>query len=119
MAWSVVPPDGGWHYYEKDGYKIQSDSHKNLVDSVRTYRIQNNLPLGNPEAEVDKYLCGKWPHLCGAGLTPNPVDDEAPPTAYGQRVMLGIGQRVGNWAANRYSRLGALQYVSKETAEAR
>lgn len=116
MAWQVVPP-GGWHYNEA-GHRIEADGHDSLVRAILDYRTANSLPLRDPAQDLDAYVCGSWPHVCGA-VPPRPLEPDAPPLAYGQPVMRKASERVASWAANRYARLGEVHTIEPEEAERR
>ncbi len=115
MAWDIIPA-GGWHYFENDGTKIEGNSHSELIANVTSYRTHNNLPLGNPEADVDKQVCARQPAVCGIGRV---EDDDAPKKVYGQPIKRRLVDRVATWLGNRYAKLGSIQTVSKEEAERR
>jgi hypothetical protein len=118
--WQIVPP-GGWHVpVPESDEPLRADSHDDLVQVLTRYRIDNNLPMGNPESEIDNYICNAWPHVCGASsLVRSEGEDDKPPLAYGQPIKRRLIDRIAGWAANRYSRLGCVQLVSNEEAERR
>jgi len=57
-------PPSGWHY-EQDGVRIDASGYDQLLIAVETFRANNNLPQGDVEADVDEYICSRWPHFCG------------------------------------------------------
>ena len=57
-------PPSGWHY-EQDGVRIDASGYDTLLIAVETFRANNNLPQGDVEADVDEYICSRWPHFCG------------------------------------------------------
>jgi hypothetical protein len=126
VAWSIVPP-GGWHFHEEgraENDPIRGDTHDDLVARLRNDRAQNHRPIGDPEAEVDSYICGKWPHVCGARPLSGPPpkqgdDDEAPKQEYGRPVVKKLSERVGSWLATRYARINSLDCVAAPEAERR
>jgi hypothetical protein len=114
----VVPPQiegepQGWRYPQtiRDGSQwITGDDHDNLIQKVTSYRIDNSIPLGNPEEDVDAYICGRWKNYCASSPDRVPVAATKPRT---------FRERVTSWAANRYEHAGAIALVSQETADAR
>jgi hypothetical protein len=111
---SVVPP-GGFHYIEKhDGIevKIESSSTDAVIEALLRYRVNNNIPPGNPQADVYNFICGQWPHFCSnnnpynktVGRTPSP--DEP------------LSRRAVVWITRLWN-MGAGNQVTKEEAERR
>lgn len=64
----IVPP-GGWHFKDPSGYRVPATGEAvgflDLVSMVQKHRLENRLEIGNPEADVEGYLCTTFPHLCG------------------------------------------------------
>jgi len=51
-------------FKETDGTLIVGNTWKGVFARVRLYRKQNNLPPGDPEAEVHAQACARNPSLC-------------------------------------------------------
>jgi hypothetical protein len=70
---AVMMP-GGYHYRE-NGKMIIDDavSYEDLVNKLAEYRGFCGLPLGNPQADVDRYICTSFPVMCG-GRMPEPQE---------------------------------------------
>lgn len=55
---SIVPV-GGWHYPQPNPtggeIRLAANSWEELIDAVRTFRINVNLPIGDPAAEISDY----------------------------------------------------------------
>lgn len=69
MPTRAIPPrDKGpaknstWHYYQ-DGYKdpIQAQSYEGLIDAITKFRVDQDLIVGEPEADFEAYLKEKFP----------------------------------------------------------
>lgn len=117
FKFGVVPPldAGGFHFNQNipGGMirNITASTKDELIREVLKFRVDNSLEIGNPELEIDEYLCGLWPHLC-ANLLPRPADES--PKGKTQR------QRTTNWRYNRYAQAqGIEKRESQEVADAR
>jgi hypothetical protein len=104
---------GGWHYAQAD-YRIplkgELPSAKAVLDALLKHRLENNLPVGNPEGDLEAYVCEKFPTWCRRG------DTVVPPPIHPIRrnVDLVIG-----WANQLYVHVGRLTLVPQKEAEAR
>lgn len=116
----VIMP-GGYHY-EENGKKIVEDaiSYEDLIERLAKYRAANGLPLGDPQRDVDRYICTNYPNMCG-GQMPTPVDDGTDPIelCYGQPVKRTPRERVMQWAANRMQKVGQIELVDRDEANRR
>jgi hypothetical protein len=115
----VIMP-GGFHY-EENGKMIVDDavSYEDLINKLAEYRAVNGLLLGNPQADIDNYICNTYPNMCGR--TP-PVDDENVDKielSYGQPVVKSPRERSMQWAVNRIQGSGQIELVDQEEAERR
>lgn len=113
----VVMP-GTWHYKEHDKMVIEeAESYVDLVNKLAHYRAVNLLPLGNPQADVDRYICTHFPNMCG-GRLPVPEEGIDPiELSYGVPVKKTPRERVMQWAANRMQKSGQIEFVDSETSD--
>ena len=58
----MIPP-GGWHYTQSD-VTLKGNSLYDLYKVVTDFRVQNHLPLGDVEGDVDSSICGNHPAFC-------------------------------------------------------
>lgn len=69
----IIPP-GGWHYRDPGGYRVPATGEAyglaDLVDRVFHYRLENKVPVGDPSADVEKFICETFPAMCGMHSTP-------------------------------------------------
>jgi len=56
-------PHGGHNYREPNGPGIKGESVKDLVKKITDYRINNNIPVGDPEQDVLYYYALHWPYM--------------------------------------------------------
>ncbi len=111
---SVIPP-GGFHFIEKTPtgeFKIESTSLASVQAALLTYRLNNNVPVGNPQQEVVDYICNNWPHFCSDNAEPylvpaNPISREA-----------HLSRRVSDWTRQIFD-LGSDNTVAPAEAERR
>lgn len=59
---SMREPFGG-HHYEVGGQTFKGKNYDEVVRSLAAFRINNNIPLGNPDSEVIAYYAVNWPWL--------------------------------------------------------
>lgn len=67
-------------FKEADGTLLVGNSWNGVIARVRLYRKQNNLPPGDPEAEVHAQACARMPSLCSetdGGVTIKAVRDSS------------------------------------------
>ena len=55
-------PIGG-HQFPSHGIMFRSDTFKELVEKLKTFRLVNGLKLGNPEQEILQHYAKNWPFL--------------------------------------------------------
>jgi hypothetical protein len=114
---ALVPPFGfrfPRNFPAEDNTWITSDTVSNLAAAVLDYRVINKIPIGSPETDIETYICSKWPNHCttatGSGGTIEPTPDDQPKN---------LRERISAWAANRYSSIGAIEFVAPEEAQRR
>lgn len=59
----------------QDGVRIPAQgyavaSYPELIVAVRTYRLENGLPVGNVQQDVFNFICGNWPIQCTQSVGP-------------------------------------------------
>ncbi len=106
---SVVPTGEGWPYIE-NGRKILGGTFDELVKNLTNDRIANQVNLGNPEQDIEAQLCERFPANCFASGPELP----SPPSK-----ARTFRERVTAWAANRYSKAGAITLVEQDEADRR
>lgn len=76
-------PHGGHNFLIPNGPAVKGESLKEVVQKVVDYRINNNIPLGDPEQEVLYYYALHWPYMV------EPVEPKRIPAA---------SSRFGGWS---------------------
>ncbi len=104
----VVPPAHakspfrGWSYPQDlaDDIWITGTDYNDLVRQVTQFRIANNVPMGNPEGDIERYYCKYFPRSCHE-LAPNiSVAEDAQPSP-----LRTFQERIDNWIRIRYALL--------------
>jgi len=59
----VMP--GGWHY-KVEGVRrpYEAISYDDLIAKELQYRLENGLPVGDVQQDVDEYICSTFPNQC-------------------------------------------------------
>lgn len=64
---SKKEPIGGHHFKQKtkngEILVIRADKLSDLYDKIKSYRLSNGMPLGDPEEEVAFFYYENWPYL--------------------------------------------------------
>jgi len=60
---NIFPP-GGHKFKEPDGTLIVANTWAGVIARSRLYRKRNNLPAGDPDAEVHAQVCARTPSIC-------------------------------------------------------
>jgi|SRR5215469_3187880 len=111
---------GTWHFRENGKMIIEEAvSYEDLINRLAEYRAINGLPLGNPQADIDRYICTNFPNMCGI---PPKVEEEGVDKvelSYGVPVAKSPRERVMQWAVNRMQKAGQLEFVDAEEADRR
>lgn len=112
-----IPPlaEGGFHYPQalpSGSTEIISGSTRDeVIASLQNFRFANGIDVGDPQREVDSYLCGRWPRFCS---------EEDATVADETRDNKNLRQRTTNWKSNRYAQSDSSDpLVSDEIAEKR
>jgi hypothetical protein len=111
---------GSWHYKE-NGKKLveEAESYEDLINKLAEYRAINGLPLGNPQRDIDNYICKNFPNMCGRSAASEEEGVDKVELSYGQPVIKTPRERVMQWAANRMQKVGQISFVDPEEADRR
>lgn len=106
-------PHNGYFFKNPDGTLLRSSKGWNdLIVRIKVYRKVNNLPKGDPLAEVNEQACQNNPSLCSEQDPPPPV-----PIVGGNRRSLK-GKALG-WQMETRRHKKQLVFVSPEEAKKR
>lgn len=111
---------GGYHYKENGKMIVEeAESYVDLINKLAAYRGFCGLPLGNPQRDVDNYICSTFPNMCGR--MPPTAEEGVDPVelSYGVPVKRTPRERVMQWAANRMQKAGQIEFVDAEEADRR
>jgi hypothetical protein len=59
----VYPPDG-YFFVDSGGIRHTGTSWSELATTIKQYRIQNGIPIGNVVAEIYEFTCDRFPEGC-------------------------------------------------------
>lgn len=111
---TVVPP-GGWRYTQPEtGFEFSASTLRVLVSKVREHRAANGLPEGDPQADIEAFVCAQLPlgaESCQAE-TPGDIGDIALKTRFTM-------DDVKRFVQAAISAMGGRGLVEPEEAEAR
>lgn len=107
---------GGWHFMATPTLRIDAETFPELITTLERYRISNNLPIGDPLADIESYICTTFPHSCHSvmGATVTAVVDVG--TVNPRRNLL---DRIILWFELQMSKLGTDVIVLQGEAERR
>lgn len=107
----IMPPNGP-HYPVAKDVILRAATFDKLFEQIIEWRIRNGVEPGDVKGDVDKYVCGKWPHFC------QPDDIDGPPL--GQRGLT-LSSRVTTWIIlrSREQPPGGFNLVPQDEAESR
>jgi hypothetical protein len=58
---SVMPP-GGWRYVQPEtDFEFSASTLRGLVQKVTSHRETNGLPVGDPRADIEAFVCAQLP----------------------------------------------------------
>lgn len=100
-------PPGGPHYDVAPGVRLTAATFEDLYTRIGEYRARHGVEAGDPRADVDNYVCGRWPHFC------QPEKTEKAGTPY-----MKISTRVGEWASKLIQKMPAGGFELVDTREA-
>ncbi len=115
MNRSVGPP-GGHHFPVSENVTLRAVTWKLLHEAIYSWRVENSMPLGDIEHDMDAYYCSKWPERCA----PDAADNQwpagvSPDDKMSDRVVKWIGSMLD---ARRLPQ-GGWPLAPIKTAEAR
>jgi hypothetical protein len=111
---------GGWHYSENGKPIIEdAESYLDLVNKLAEYRGFCGLPLGNPQQDIDNYICNTYPNMCGRQPALEEEGVDKVELSYGVPVQKSPRERVMQWAANRMQNVGQIEFVDSDEADRR
>lgn len=87
---------GGWHYLqriESDVLPVEALNYDALLDAVKQFRLDNDIPVGNVKADVDAQICERFPHQCNME-GPGTVETKKPTVSPYQMFI----DRISHWA---------------------
>ena len=70
----VMGPPGGWKFPVTPTVTLSALTPKLLHEAIHEFRVENNIPPGDIEADIDAHFCKHWPERC----TPEPKDNRWP-----------------------------------------
>jgi hypothetical protein len=118
----ILPP-GGWHYVHIENGQIQYriphvselPSLNAVVDAITHYRLENRLPVGDPQGDYENWLCSTHPRFCREHLfEANHISANLTAPA-GQRHV----DRINGWANSLYAAVPKLKMVPMAEADQR
>lgn len=103
----VVPPNN-FHYPIDKGVVLRASTYELLVKEIINWKTQNGMPIGDPDKQIDDYVCSKWPSYCN-------VTNEESKLIQKNSDML---TKVNGWAAltMRDTPAGGYQLVDQSVA---
>jgi len=106
---SLYPGNTGWTYVdESTGTKLHGGNRLDLIQRVRAWRELNQFPVGDPEADVDAYICRFNAKICG-GRTARPAVASEKRAQVADRVRSWLGRLVATRSFVRVSPAEAVQ----------
>lgn len=107
---NLYPPDG-YIFRDAEGILHRGDSWRDLRRVIADFRTRNGRPVGDLDAEINAYHCGKYPGLCHGE---NPIPPQPPRGS-------NLTARVLNWLAHLMGELrrNGVRFVSREQAAIR
>lgn len=107
----LPPSDGESKFrYPQGAVMLRADDKEKLIQVIFQYRLNNNIPIGDVDGDVDRFYCNRWPKFCHADASDVPAQFQTP--------MLG---RVTNWVAGLRQQMpkGGFALVTSAEAETR
>lgn len=112
-AMRELTPPNGWQYPIGDQV-LRGATRDQLIGRIRDYKIEHGMPAGDPDLELDEFVCHAYPQCCtggsGAVTTPRP----APAPNRDQSLL----DRVSAWLTAVADEVPIL-FVSQEAASVR
>lgn len=101
-----LSPKDGYFYKEADGVILRANTWTGVIARVTDYRKRNNIPLGDPAADVNGQACSRNPAICSQS------DSESQRQA---KKKVSVKGRVLAWL----SKLKKPEFVQASEAKAR
>lgn len=103
---------GGPHFPVAPGVTLRAHTFPDLFELITEWRTRNGVEVGNPQRDVDNYVCSQWPHFCH-----KESNDGPPPSQRGKTMS----SRVTTWAILRAREQppGGYDMVSNDESEKR
>ena len=70
----VMGPPGGWKFPVTPTVTLTALTPQLLHEAIHEFRVENGIPPGDIEADLDAHFCKHWPERC----TPEPKDNRWP-----------------------------------------
>jgi hypothetical protein len=74
-----LPPTDGeskWRY-PQGAVMLRADDKEQLIQQIFQYRLRNNIPIGDIEADINRFYCNRFPRFCqenGVAIAPAQQD---------------------------------------------
>ncbi len=112
-----TPPSDGtshWRYPVAPGVTLRAKGWQELNEAIFEYRLRNNIPIGDVDADISRYYCELYPGFCHAER----ADTDPTVPRVSSEPMLN---RVSQWASVAAHRMprGGYDLVTKAEAEGR
>ncbi len=107
-----LKPPNGPHFPVAPGVVLEAHTFEILYSMMTEYRMRHGIPLGDVVADVNLYVCAKWPNAC--------LEEPGDGPTHEMRKE-GMSRRVATWAAlmARGMPPGGYLLVDDGTAKAR
>ena len=98
----------GYHFPIDKNVTLRAATFDLLVNEVVNWRTQNGIPIGDPEKDIDDYLCSKWAYYC------EPSDKQSALVSKNSDLL----KQVNGWAAimTRETPVGGYPLVDQTVA---
>jgi hypothetical protein len=106
----TIPPHG-YHFVVNDLVTLRAGTYDLLIKTIGDWRTTNGIPIGDPERDLDNYVCSIWPTYC--------VPEQKEQSAVNNNT--NMYKHVNAWAAitMRDTPAGGYDLVDQKTAEKR
>lgn len=85
---------------------LRANSKEELREVIFQYRLRNNIPIGNIEADIDKWYCDRWPGFC--------IPDDTDTSTFDEPLL----NKISRWAAEKAKHMPVGGYELTIPAEA-
>ena len=101
---------GGPHFDVAKGITLHASTFDLLYAQITDWRIRQGIAPGDVRADVNQFICSRWPHAC------LPDGKDGPTEAM---THFPIGNRVATWAANKIREMPPGGYDLVDDSEAK